>query len=350
MNQALKPLLPFGLLAALLLAAGCSKPKPAAAATAAAPTAAAPAATPTGIKLGFIVKQPEETWFQLERKFAEQAARENGFELIELGAPDGEKVLSAIDTLAANGAKGFVVCTPDPKLGPAIAAKAAAQNLKLIAVDDRFVGADGKPLENVHYLGISARKIGQSVGTALYVEMQLRGWKDEDTGVCVVTFDELDTAKERTDGATEALIAGTFPTSRIYRAPQKTSDIPGALDAASILLTQHAEVKHWLICGMNDSAVLGAVRATEGRGFSDKDVVGIGINGTDCIPEFEKSKPTGFFASVLLSAQQHGHNTAQMLFDWEKNNKEPALDTRTTGRIIHRNDFRAILKEEGIRN
>ena len=343
MNLVLKRMLPLSLLAALLLAAGCSKPKSAAPAT--------PGAAPTGIKLGFVIKQPEEPWFQLEWKFAEQAAREKGFELIKIGAPDGEKVLAAIDNLAANGAKGLVICTPDPKLGPAIAAKAAAQNLKLISVDDRFVGSDGKPMENVHYLGISAYKIGWSVGKELFIEMQIRKWPAEETGVCVVTFDELDTAKERTTGAVDALLDLTkFPPAQVYRAPQKTSDVPAAIDAVSILLTQHPEVKHWMICGMNDSAVLGAVRATEGRGFSDRDVIGIGINGTDCIPEFEKAKPTGFFASVLLSAQQHGHDTAQMLFDWVKNNQEPALDTRTTGRIIHRDDFRTILKEEGIRN
>ncbi|WP_284146548.1 hypothetical protein [Escherichia coli] len=30
---------------------------------------------------------------------------------------------------------------------------------------------------------------------------------------------------------------------------------------------KHPEVKHWLIVGMNDSTVLGGVRATEGQGL-----------------------------------------------------------------------------------
>jgi L-arabinose transport system substrate-binding protein len=55
--------------------------------------------------------------------------------------PDGEKTLSAIDSLAANGAKGFVICPPDVSLGPAIMAKAKLNGLKVIAVDDRFVDA-----------------------------------------------------------------------------------------------------------------------------------------------------------------------------------------------------------------
>src|SRR5437868_6209790 len=97
------------------------------------------------IILGFVVKQPEEPWFQMEWKFAGEAAKKNGFELKTIGATDGEKVLAAIDNLAANGAKGFVICTPDTHLGPAIVARAKSQNLKVIAVDDQFLGPDGKP-------------------------------------------------------------------------------------------------------------------------------------------------------------------------------------------------------------
>jgi L-arabinose transport system substrate-binding protein len=102
-------------------------------------------------------------------------------------------------------------------------------------------------MEDVRYLGISARKIGESVGAALHAEMQARKWTPADTAVCAVTFDELDTAKDRTDGALAALTAAGFPSDRIFRAPQKTSDVPGGFDAVNILLTQHPGVKHWLI-------------------------------------------------------------------------------------------------------
>ena len=78
------------------------------------------------IAIGFLVKQPEELWFQNEWKFAQQCADKYGIELKKIGVPDGEKLLSAIDVLAASGAGGFVVCTPDVKLGPAVMAKAGA--------------------------------------------------------------------------------------------------------------------------------------------------------------------------------------------------------------------------------
>ena len=300
------------------------------------------------IKIGYIVKQPEEPWFQNEWKFAEQAAADNGFRLIKIGATDGEKVLAAIDNLATMDAKGFVICTPDVRLGPAIKRKADHYHLKFMSVDDRFVGSDGKFMTDVHHLGISAYNIGKMVGKALYAEMQRRKWDVNRTGACVITFEELDTAKQRTDGAVDALIAAGFPKDRIFKASQKTSDVPGAFDAANVLLTQHPNIKYWLACGMNDSAVLGAVRATEQRGFGADHVIGIGINGTDCITEFLKPKPTGFYASVLLSPRKHGYQTALMVYKWITQGIEPPKETLTTGTLITRDNFRECLKKEGL--
>ncbi|MDR0361091.1 MAG: arabinose ABC transporter substrate-binding protein [Planctomycetota bacterium] len=301
------------------------------------------------IVIGFLVKQPEEQWFQLEWKFADMAGKDFGFEVIKIGVPDGEKTLAAIDNIAANGAQGFVICTPDVKLGPAIVAGARANNLKVLAVDDRFVGADGKDMESVHYLGISAYKIGQEVGKTLMEQMAKRNWDIKDVGLCLVTFDELPTIQDRTDGARDMCIEMGFPESQVYRAPvMQRMEIPTALDATNTLLTRYPNVKHWLIAGGNDSCVLGAVRAMEGRGIAVADAIGVGINGTDCVPELEKANPTSFYGSILLSAREHGYLTSEMMYKWIKDGVEPPLDTRTVGKLITRDTFRRILKDEGI--
>ena len=310
---------------------------------------AAHAAAPA-IKIGFLVKQPEEPWFQLEWKFADQAAKQLGFTLVKIGATDGEKVLAAIDNLAAGGAQGLVICTPDTRLGPGIMAKARAAKLRVLAVDDQFIGANGQPMANVHYLGISARKIGEDVGRTLAAEMKKRGWTPADTAVCAATVEELATAKARTDGAIAALKAAGFPDNRIFKAPQRTHDIPGAFDATNVVLTQQPGVKRWLVCGNNDNGVLGAVRALEGRGFTAATAIAVGINGTDCITELEKAKPTPFYGSMLLSAKAHGYQTAEMMYRWIKEGKEPPLDTRTVGLLITRENFRQVLKEQGVRD
>lgn len=64
-------------------------------------------------------------------------------------------------TAAASGAKGFVICTPDPKLGPAIMAKARGYDMKVIAVDDQFANAKGKPMDTVPLVMMAATKIGE---------------------------------------------------------------------------------------------------------------------------------------------------------------------------------------------
>ncbi len=303
---------------------------------------------PAAIKLGFLVKQPEEPWFQFEWKGADAVAAEAGFELLKYGAPDGEKVMAAIDNLAVAGAQGFVICTPDVRLGPQIMARASRNGMKVIAIDDQFVLPDGTFMSDVPYIGMSAAKIGESVGEALAAEMQRRGWLAAETGLCLVTFEELDTARERTEGVRRALQATGFPSNHVYKAAQRTTDIPGSFDATAVLLTRQNNVRHWLVAGMNDNAVLGAVRAMEGRGFTADQVIGIGINGTDCIDELRKPNPTGFFGSMLVSAPAEGRDATAMLYRWIKDGVAPPLDTRTPGIFITRDNFEAVLQREGI--
>jgi L-arabinose transport system substrate-binding protein len=300
------------------------------------------------VKIGFVVKDPTEPWFQNEWKFAQQAADEKGFDLVKIGATDGNQALAAIDNLAAQGAKGLVICTPDTKLGPALKSKADENGLKLLSVDDQFMDADGKPMTDVHHVGISAKNIGKAVGTALAEQYKQRGWKPQETGLCVVTFDELETARERTNGATEALLAAGFPKDRIFKAPQKTNDVPGSFASVDVLLTQQPGVKHWLVCGLNDNAVLGAVRAMEQRGFKAANVCGIGINGTECLDEFRKAEPTGFYASILLTPRRHGYETALAMYEWVTAGKEPPKITYTDGILITRDTYERIMKEQGL--
>jgi L-arabinose transport system substrate-binding protein len=301
---------------------------------------------PTGkFRIGFLVKRPEESWFQQEWKSAQRAADENGFELIKIGVPDGEKLLAAIDNLAAMQAGGFVVCTPDVRLGPAIVARATAQHMKVFAVDDQFIGADGQPMAAVPFMGMAAPEIGRQVGQALAAEMKQRGCRVEETGAAQITFDELATCQERTGGAVAALVAAGFPKAQIYPAAQTTTDVPGAFDAANVLLTQHAAVKHWLVFGCNDEAVLGTVRALEGRGFGVADVIGIGIGGDTVLTDLHKEKPTGVVGSILCSSRRHGYETATLMYHWIKDGKEPPRTTFTAGTLLTRENFRQVIQE-----
>ena len=301
------------------------------------------------VKIGFLVKQPEEPWFQTEWAFAEKAAKDKGFTLLKIAVPDGEKTLAAIDSLAANGAKGFVICPPDVSLGPAIVAKAKLNDLKVMAVDDRFVDAKGKFMEDVPYLGMAAFEVGQQQGAAMAGEAEKRGWKWDDTYAVINTYNELDTGKKRTDGSVEALKKAGLPADHIIFAPQKTLDVPGSMDSTtSALVKLPSGAKHLIIGGMNDNTVLGGVRATESAGFKAEQVIGIGINGTDAIGELKKPN-SGFFGSMLPSPHEEGYQTASMMYEWVTTGKEPpkytAMDKVT---LITRANFQQELEKIGL--
>ncbi|MFB2830755.1 arabinose ABC transporter substrate-binding protein [Aeromonas jandaei] len=302
------------------------------------------------LKLGYLVKQPEEPWFQTEWTFADKAGKDLGFEVIKIAVPDGEKTLNAIDSLAANGAKGFVICAPDPKLGSAIMAKAKNLGLKVVTVDDQLVNAKGQPMLDVPLVMMAATKIGERQGQELYKEMQQRQWDVKSTAVLAITANELDTARRRVEGSLNALKSAGFPAEQIYSVPTKSNDIPGALDAANSMLVQHPEVKNWLIVGMNDNTVLGGVRATEGQGFPAGNVIAIGINGVDAVSELAKTKVTGFLGSLLPSPDVHGYKSIQMLHDWVANGVEPQVKINEVAEVVllTRDNYKVELGKKGL--
>jgi len=297
-----------------------------------------------GIRLGFIVKQPEEQWFQDEWRFAAEAARDRNFALIRIGAENGDRVLSAIDTLYARYAAGFVICTPDPLLGTAIVMRAQANNLKLMSVDDRLIGADGRPIASVPHLGISATAIGEKAGHEAAAEARRRRWDLGEVAVLRIAYDSLETARDRTRSGVHSLLACGISASHVFDAPQRTTDIEGGFTAADPVLTRRQGPRHWIVLGLNDEAVLGGVRAAEGHGLNADAVIGVGIGGSGtAAAEFVKPQPTGFHASVLLSARRHGYDTAAAVYDWVTRGIHPPPVTYTSGELMTRANYRTLL-------
>jgi L-arabinose transport system substrate-binding protein len=309
--------------------------------------ASAHAAEP--VKIGFLVKQAEEPWFQDEWRFAEQAAKDKGFTLVKIGIPNGEKMMAAIDNLAAQKAQGFVICAPDVKLGVAVARAAKRHNLKVVSVDDQLVDGAGKPIAGIPHMGISGFEIGKQVGTGLAAEIKARGWVLAEVGLLRVAFDQLPTAHDRTMGAVDALKAAGLPAANVVEAPQAKTDTESAFNAANIAFTKNAKFKHWVAVGLNDEAVLGAVRAAEGRGLKQDAMIGIGIGGSQtALNEFSKPTPTGFFGTVLISPKRHGYETALNVYQWVAEGKVPAPLTLTSGTLMTRKNQTEVRKEMGL--
>lgn len=303
------------------------------------------------IRIGHIVKDASDNWFQLEWAGAEKAAEKYGFELRKVEAKDGQVVLNTLDTFASVGVQGFIICTPDPKLGTSIRMKAKSLGLKLMSVDDQLADADGKPLPDVPHLGISARNIGRTVGREMANEAKRRGWDKngwEGAALALMTIDILETARDRYEGAAEALVEAGFPASQIYRAPLADGkyDSVGGFDAMNIVLTQNPLVKRWMVTASNDPITVGAVRALEGHNFNAETAMGIGINGgAEAQGEFSKSNPTPFFGSVLLSSFVHGFQPCEMMYKWITENTPPPMNTQTEGAFMTRDNWREVLLE-----
>jgi L-arabinose transport system substrate-binding protein len=300
------------------------------------------------VKIGFLVKQAEEPWFQDEWRYAEQAAKDKGFTLVKIGVPNGEKMMAAIDNLAAQKAQGFVICAPDVKLGKAVERSAKRNNLKVISVDDRLVDGGGKPIESIPHMGISGYAIGKQVGEGIIAEIKARKWNMAEVGAIRVAYDQLPTAKERTTGAVDALKAAGFPAANIIDAPQAKTDTENAFNAANIALTKNAKFKHWVAVGLNDEAVLGAVRAAEGRGIKADNMVGVGIGGAKAAEnELNKPAATGFFGSVMISAKEHGYQTSVNMYNWITGKATPPAEVLTKGMLMTRANQADVRKAMG---
>ncbi|MFC3282209.1 arabinose ABC transporter substrate-binding protein [Litchfieldella rifensis] len=301
------------------------------------------------VKMGFIVKKPEQAWFINEQRAATELGEEMGFEVVRLAGEDGQQVLSAIDNLNSQGAKGFVICPPDVRLGPAIMNRANQYGMKVVTVDDRFVGSDGEPIEDVPHLGMSGYKIGQQVGEAIAAEMEARGWDPQEVAALRITNYELPTAKERTDGATDALLEWGFPEDNILDAPQQNTDTSSAFSAASPVISKNGDFEHWVIYALNEESVLGGVRASEQYGLKAEDVIGVGINGSGAaFAEFSRENPTGFHGTVAVSSTMHGRQTAEDLYTWITEGEKPPANTETSGTLMTRDNWEAVREELGL--
>jgi L-arabinose transport system substrate-binding protein len=324
-----------------------SMAKMAAAAVALCALGAAHAAAP--VKIGFLVKQAEEPWFQDEWRFAEQAAKDKGFTLVKIGVPNGEKMIAAIDNLAAQKAQGFVICAPDVKLGKAVERAAMHNNMKVISVDDRLVDGAGKPIASIPHMGISGYEIGKQAGAALIAEMKARGWKPAEVGMLRVAYDQLPTGHDRTMGAIDALKAAGYPAANVVDAPQAKTDTESAFNAANIAFTKQQRFKKWIAVGLNDEAVLGAVRAAEGRGIKSDAMIGIGIGGSKTAQnEFAKPQPTAFYGTILVSPKRHGYETAANMYEWIVHNKVPPAEILTSGTLMTRANKAQVLAANGL--
>ena len=135
-----------------------------------------------------------------------------------------------------------------------------------------------------------------------------------------------------------------------WRSPQPSS--PWRIDCAwtaNIAFTKNPTFKHWVAVGLNDEAVLGAVRAGEGRGIRKDELIAIGIGGSQtALNEFTKPAATAFFGTVLISPKRHGYETAANMYQWITTHQAPPALTLTSGTLMTRQNQAELRKQMGL--
>jgi L-arabinose transport system substrate-binding protein len=64
--------------------------------------------------------------------------------------------------------------------------------------------------------------------------------------------------------------------------------------------------------------------------------------------EFAKPGETGFFGTVLISPKRHGYETSLNMYSWITTNKAPDPLILTSGRLMTRDNEKAVRQEMGL--
>ena len=86
----------------------------------------------------------------------------------------------------------------------------------------------------------------------------------------------------------------------------------------------------------------------ENRGFNADTIIGVGIGGSSALAEFQKAQPSGFCATCLINARQHGYDALELLHKWVKDGQEPPKVTLTAGEIVTRDNYVEKMKALGL--
>lgn len=258
---------------------------------------------------------------------ARDAAKSEGFELITRVVSAPEQLLAGLDEVAAEGAKGVLVGTTDPRLGPAIRQKAQQYGLKLIAVEERMLDEEGQALAETPFIGVNAPKLGKLAAEALIAGMKDREWQPGQASLIIVVRNTHPTTRGKTDAIIEELAKVGVPETKMFRVVVEQEDEAAASLAAEKLLPRIGRSKRWLVTGPNDATVLATLEALKKSGVKPDEVIGVGIGGARSQPEF------GFVASVPIPTKAMGHQAVEALVKWVKDGVAPAKETLLEGNL-----------------
>jgi L-arabinose transport system substrate-binding protein len=280
------------------------------------------------IKIYYMQKQGTQDYFLGEAKGAKAKAQELGVELVmvDLGN-DTSKTLDAINTAAAQKAKGIIIVVPDPSVGPAVVQAAKDKGIQLLTTDDQICVDKPKPSDCsadkiVPRIGFSGTQMGTEVGKKAAELYKAAGWNPAETAIIAAWKQDVTVCTDRVKAALPSFKSAGGPDLKVIEVGTDNTPADAQTKVAATVTANKATYKNWIIWGCNDENVTGGVTAMENAGYKVENIIGVGINGDLACKAWSAGKVTGTKASLWLAGHEVGSLAVQSMYDKLKNNKE----------------------------
>ena len=235
---------------------------------------AASTAPAMAFKLGMAVGgDPSLAWEKAQGDVAQALAKQRGWDFVELSNNnDGPTAVKNADVFIQDKIDALIQFNGQPATNPVLAAKFGAAHIPVVTYDISQKG--------FYFVGIDNEAAGLAGGEALGQIAKAKWNCDPDLVVSAEGSGAGIVNTWRTGGMRDGLkkICPDIPAEKwvSFEAGGQTSI---AEPAARDLLAAHPDAKKILVVGINDSSVLGAIRAAEQLGRAD-DIIGWGQDGS----------------------------------------------------------------------
>jgi L-arabinose transport system substrate-binding protein len=252
------------------------------------------------------------SFFQDVAKGAKAEAGKVGIDLSVQFTNSSDEQLTAIDSAIASGVKGIILNIQDPTLGPAIAKKARAANVALLASDDAFKDENGN---SVPVVTLDAKKGGALVGKLAATLFKKAKWHPgRGVRVASIELPSVQTCNDRTSGARKAFLAAVrgFSAKNVLRLSYDgTLNSGNTVMAAAI--ANNRSVKQWVVWSCNDEGMVGATKALANAGWGPSKVIGIGLGANLSCNAWRGSKPSSYKGAVVLDPKVNGKSDVDVM-------------------------------------
>jgi L-arabinose transport system substrate-binding protein len=257
----------------------------------------------------------DQYFIDLQAGFRARVEELGGVALLYDAKEDPNLAISLVQDAISAGARGIATTLAQQTTGPAIAKIARDAGVALVATDNSFMDDLG---QSVPFVGFDGRDMGMSVGTDAVRLLTEAGWLDEPAmkvGVLSMEVTGLSVCKDRTDAASEQMIAAGVPADSVYVVSIGSPTTIDAQDAAGPVITAHPDVTHWVVYGCNDEGVLGALNAMGTQGIDPANVIAVGLGAYEACKSWNAGLDIGFRSALFISGVDVGSTAAQILWD-----------------------------------